>query len=151
MEGDLPPLKRPAFLPIIASHVLAATLAKKANGSVDGFIVEGPTAGGHNAPPRGKLQLNPAGEPVYGERDLVDLEKMRRSVCRSGWPAATAFRAGWTRRGGSVRTASRWAPRSPSATSPACGPTTKRPCCATAAAGTARVFTDPLASPTVSP
>ena len=27
-------------------------LARKASGEVDGFIIEGPTAGGHNAPPR---------------------------------------------------------------------------------------------------
>jgi nitronate monooxygenase len=77
LEGDLPPLPRPAFLPIISSHILGATLLKKSNGSVQGFIIEGPTAGGHNAPPRGKLQLNAVGEPVYGERDEVDLEKMR--------------------------------------------------------------------------
>jgi nitronate monooxygenase len=57
--------------------VLALTLARKANGRVDGFVVEGPTAGGHNAPPRGKLQLNDLGEPVYGERDRVDLTKLR--------------------------------------------------------------------------
>ncbi len=77
MEGDLPPLTRPRFLPIIASNTLAATMLKRANGKVDGFIIEGPTAGGHNAPPRGKLTLNELGEPVYGERDRVDLEKMR--------------------------------------------------------------------------
>lgn len=77
MECDLPPLKRPTFLPIIASNVLAQTLARKANGRVDGFVIEGPTAGGHNAPPRGKQQLNERGEPVYGERDIVDLAKMR--------------------------------------------------------------------------
>jgi nitronate monooxygenase len=77
MECDLPALRRPRFLAIVASHVLAATLLKKANGRVDGFIVEGPVAGGHNAPPRGKLQLDAAGEPVYGDRDVVDLEKMR--------------------------------------------------------------------------
>jgi nitronate monooxygenase len=77
MECDLSPLKRPMFLPIIASNVLAVALAKKANGRVDGFVIERPTAGGHNAPPRGKLQLNDAGEPVYGERDIVDLAKMR--------------------------------------------------------------------------
>ena len=77
MECDLPPLERPRFLPIIASNVLAATLLKKSNGAVDGFIVEGPTAGGHNAPPRGKLTLNERGEPVYGERDRVNLETMR--------------------------------------------------------------------------
>lgn len=74
---DLPSLKRPAFLAIVSSHVLAATLLKRSNGVVNGFVVEGPTAGGHNAPPRGKLNVNEAGEPVYGERDEVDLEKMR--------------------------------------------------------------------------
>src|ERR1039457_6821057 len=76
-EGELPPLLRPKFLAIVASNTLAVTLLKKANGRVDGFIVEGPTAGGHNAPPRGKLQVSEAGEPIYGERDKVDLEKMR--------------------------------------------------------------------------
>ena len=40
-------------------------------------MVEGPTAGGHNAPPRGALKLNDKGEPIYGERDVVDLEKMK--------------------------------------------------------------------------
>ena len=70
-------LVRPKFLAIIASNVLATTMVKKANGKVDGFVIEGPTAGGHNAPPRGKLALNAAGEPVYGERDRVDLEKIR--------------------------------------------------------------------------
>ena len=77
MECDLPPLARPKFLAIIASNTLAITMVKKANGRVDGFIIEGPTAGGHNAPPRGKLQLNEAGEPIYGERDVVDLRKIR--------------------------------------------------------------------------
>ena len=76
-ETGLPPLKRPLCLPIIASNTLALTLVRKANGRVDGFIIEGPTAGGHNAPPRGKLQLNEAGEPIYGERDEVDLVKIR--------------------------------------------------------------------------
>ena len=52
-------------------------MLRRANGRVDGFVIESPTAGGHNAPPRGKLQLNAAGEPVYGERDRVDLEELR--------------------------------------------------------------------------
>jgi len=77
MEHDLPPLHRPHFLAIIASNTLAITMVRKANGKVNGFIVEGPTAGGHNAPPRGKPIFNDAGEPVYGERDVVDLEKLR--------------------------------------------------------------------------
>jgi NAD(P)H-dependent flavin oxidoreductase YrpB (nitropropane dioxygenase family) len=74
---DLTPLKRPLFLPIISASSLAMTLARKANGRVDGFIVEGPTAGGHNAPPRGEPRFNERGEPLYGERDTVDLAKMR--------------------------------------------------------------------------
>jgi nitronate monooxygenase len=72
---DRAPLARPAFLGIIAS-VLALTLARKANGRVDGFIVEGPTAGGHNAPGRGKLQPNERGEPIYGARAEADLAKL---------------------------------------------------------------------------
>ena len=70
------PLKRPEFLPIISSNVLALTLSRKANGSVNGFIVEGPTAGGHNAPPRGAMELDESGEPIYGKRDEVNLEKL---------------------------------------------------------------------------
>jgi nitronate monooxygenase len=75
--SELPPLVRPAFLPIISSNVLAQTMLKRANGRIDGFIVEGATAGGHNAPPRGKLQLDEKGQPVYGEKDQVDLAKIR--------------------------------------------------------------------------
>lgn len=70
------PLKRPLFFPIVASNSLAATLARKASGRVDGFVVEGPTSGGHNAPPRGEMHFNERGEPVYGERDVVDLAKL---------------------------------------------------------------------------
>jgi NAD(P)H-dependent flavin oxidoreductase YrpB (nitropropane dioxygenase family) len=71
------PLERPAFVAVVSAASLAATLARKSNGRVDGFVVEGPTAGGHNAPPRGELKLNERGEPLYGERDVVDLAKMR--------------------------------------------------------------------------
>lgn len=69
--------RRPQFLPIVSASSLAATLARKATGRVDGFVVEGPTSGGHNAPPRGEPRYNLVGEPVYGDRDLVDLEKIR--------------------------------------------------------------------------
>ena len=71
------PLYRPYFLPIIASNSLATMLARKANGRVDGFVVEGPTAGGHNAPPRGERSFNERGEPLYTERDEVDLQKLQ--------------------------------------------------------------------------
>jgi len=77
-NGAVPPeVRRPAFLPIISSESLATMLKRKASGAVDGFVVEGPTAGGHNAPPRGKPQLNERGEPIYGERDVADLDAMR--------------------------------------------------------------------------
>jgi NAD(P)H-dependent flavin oxidoreductase YrpB (nitropropane dioxygenase family) len=75
-EGAPPELKRPRFLPIISSHSLAAMLLKKATGVIDGFIVEGPTAGGHNAPPRGAIQYNERGEPIYGERDEANFEEI---------------------------------------------------------------------------
>lgn len=70
-----PPLRRPRFLAIIASATLAISLARRTAG-IDGFVVEGPTAGGHNAPPRGPLNLE-QGQPVYGPRDEVDLAKIR--------------------------------------------------------------------------
>lgn len=77
VEGPLPQLERPKFLAIVSSNTLAANLLRRANGRVDGFIIEGPTAGGHNAPPRGKLQLTAGGEPIYGERDRVNLADLR--------------------------------------------------------------------------
>jgi NAD(P)H-dependent flavin oxidoreductase YrpB (nitropropane dioxygenase family) len=69
-------LHRPKFLAIVSSATLAIALARKSSGRVDGFIVEGWTAGGHNAPPRGAMQIDAAGEPIYGERDLPDLQKI---------------------------------------------------------------------------
>lgn len=69
--GDL---KRPLFLPIVSSVVLAMALRKRANGEVNGFIIEMPTAGGHNAPPRVEA-YNDKGEPLYGAKDAVDFSK----------------------------------------------------------------------------
>jgi nitronate monooxygenase len=76
MFGARPPaLERPLFLPIVSASSLAAMLARKSNGRVDGFVVEGPRAGGHNAPPRGSAPGSAS--VVYGERDIADLEAMR--------------------------------------------------------------------------
>ena len=77
VEGILPTLKRPKFLAIVSSNTLATTMLRRASGRVDGLVIETPTAGGHNAPPRGKLQLNTAGEPVYGDRDHVNIAELR--------------------------------------------------------------------------
>jgi nitronate monooxygenase len=91
MESDLPPLHRPYFLPIIASNTLAVSLMKKSNGRIHGFIIEGPTAGGHNAPPRGALKLAEDGQPLYGERDIVDLEAIKE-LGLPFWIAGSAAR-----------------------------------------------------------
>src|SRR5690606_17463152 len=73
---DLPTLTKPDFLAIISVDQLAHYLNRDPEIRPDGFIVERPPAGGHSAPPRGKLQLDAGGEPVYGARDEADLEKM---------------------------------------------------------------------------
>lgn len=89
------PLRRPDFLPIVSSTTLAQSLLKRSNGEgptrgINGFVVELNSAGGHNAPPRGwryeptnpsmseeerkQKGLNERGEPVYGEKDMVDVK-----------------------------------------------------------------------------
>jgi NAD(P)H-dependent flavin oxidoreductase YrpB (nitropropane dioxygenase family) len=70
--------KRPKFLAIIISDILAAYLARDESSRPDGFIIEGPSAGGHNAPPRGKIEFDEENEPIYGPRDLANLEKMQK-------------------------------------------------------------------------
>ncbi len=68
VEGDL---ARPDFYAIISHHLLAMLLRK--NDGVNGYIVEGPLAGGHNAPARDK-EVDAKGQPVYGERDKPDMD-----------------------------------------------------------------------------
>ena len=87
--------KRPNFLPIVSSVMLAQAMLKRATGAgptkgIQGFVIEMPTAGGHNAPPRGfrydaekkshSLSLNERGEPIYGPKDEVDLVKFKSAV-----------------------------------------------------------------------
>ncbi len=78
--SEIPPatgqLKRPKFFPIVSSVVLAKALQKRSSGEINGLVVEMPSAGGHNAPPRMKNNFNEAGEPLYTEKDAVDLEKI---------------------------------------------------------------------------
>lgn len=74
--GKLPPLKKPGFIPIIASNLLASVFIKfmknlpRLKESMYGFVVEEPTAGGHNAPPRKG--------GVYGPRDEVDYAEIAK-------------------------------------------------------------------------
>ncbi len=74
--GGLAPLVRPHFLAIVSAHVLAAYLAREDATRPDGFVVEGPRAGGHNAPARGRPVLDDDGQPVFGPRDDADLAKV---------------------------------------------------------------------------
>lgn len=78
MVEKLQSLTRPYFLPIISSVVLAKSLIRRSTGKVDGFVVEGHIAGGHNAPPRGTMQLDENGEPIFGVKDTPDLEKIKQ-------------------------------------------------------------------------
>lgn len=76
LGDELPPMDKPDFLAIVSVDQLASYLHRDPAIRPDGFVVERPPAGGHSAPPRGKLQLDEAGEPVYGSRDEADLGKM---------------------------------------------------------------------------
>jgi len=146
--GRAPVLQRPFFLGIVASATLAMTLARKSSGQVDGFIVEGETAGGHNAPPRGAMQLNAGGEPVYGPRDVADLEKIRElglpfwlaGACGAAGKLAEALGLGAA--GIQVGTAFAFCEES------GIRPDLKQQVFQLSREGTLRVFTDPLASPT---
>ncbi|MBW8781091.1 MAG: nitronate monooxygenase [Verrucomicrobia bacterium] len=147
-KGAAPVLKRPRFLAIVSSATLATTLARKSTGRVDGFVVEGELAGGHNASPRGPLQLNAAGEPVYGPRDVPDLEKIRE-LGLPFWIAgaqATPTALARARRLGAagVQVGTAFAFCEESGITPAL----KGRALALSLAGRAAVYTDPLASPT---
>ncbi len=71
-------IKRPKFLAIISVDVLGTYLARDEETRPDGFIIEHNSAGGHNAPPRGKYEFDADGEPIYGPKDIADLEKMKK-------------------------------------------------------------------------
>lgn len=147
-EGPLPVVARPKFLAIVSSNTLAVTMLRRASGRVDGLVVEGSVAGGHNAPPRGKMQLNATGEPVYGQRDQVNLEELR-SLGAPFWLAGgygsadklnEALQAGAA--GVQVGTAFALSEES------GLRDDLKEEIIAQVLEGTARVFTDPHASPT---
>jgi nitronate monooxygenase len=147
-DGQLVPVRRPQFLGIVASATLAMTLAKKASGRVDGFVVEGETAGGHNAPPRGPLQLSASGEPVYGPRDVPELDKIR-ALGLPFWLAGSYGRQGKLAEalslgaaGIQVGTAFAFCEES------GIQPELKARAIQLSRQGQARVFTDPVASPT---
>jgi nitronate monooxygenase len=148
VEGPLPLLHRPSFLSIVSSNTLATTMLRRATGRVDGFVIESPTAGGHNAPPRGKLQLNANGEPVYGERDQVNVAELRTLGVpfwlAGGYGNAESVREALDQGAAGVQVGTAFAFSEESGLRP----DLKQSLLAQAVAGTGDVFTDPLASPT---
>lgn len=148
MGDAVPQLRRPKFLPIVSAHSLASMLARKSNGAVDGFVVEAPVAGGHNAPPRGQLELDADGEPIYGDRDVVDLAQMRALgkpfwlAGDTGSPAALQQARAQGAAGIQVGTLFAFADES------GLDPELKRQGLAHVAAGTVEITTDLRASPT---
>ena len=148
-EGDgLGSLERPDFLPIISSVTLATVMARRATGPIDGFVIEGPLAGGHNAPPRGALTLTPDGQPIYGPRDAVDLAAIRK-IGLPFWLAGSygspeRVREALAEGAAGVQVGTAFALCEESGLTPEF----RRALVRKALAGEARVFTDPVASPT---
>jgi nitronate monooxygenase len=148
---DKPVLRRPLFLAIVSSSTLAMTLARKSNGRVDGFVVEGLSAGGHNAPPRGKAAANARGEPVYGPRDHPDYEAIRALglpfwlAGSSASPAKLREARALGARGVQIGTAFAFCEES------GLDETFKRAVLAQSATGKIDLLTDPRASPTGMP
>ncbi len=147
-EGPLPVLERPKFLAIVSSNTLATTMLRRAGGRVNGLVIENPTAGGHNAPPRGKLQLNAGGEPVYGERDRVNIAELRTLGVpfwlAGGYGNAEKLREALDEGAAGVQVGTAFAFSRESGMRP----DLKQRLIWQAVAGTGQVFTDPLASPT---
>lgn len=147
-DGVAPILERPRFLAIVSSNTLATTMLRRASGRVDGLVIETPTAGGHNAPPRGKLQLNEEGEPIYGERDKVNIPELRELGVpfwlAGGYGHADKVKEAVDMGAAGVQVGTAFAFSEESGMRA----DLKRSLLVQARAGTGKVFTDPLASPT---
>lgn len=146
--GGLAPLLRPRFLAIVSAHVLAAYLARDDSTRPDGFVVEGPRAGGHNAPARGRPVLDDDGQPVFGPRDEADLAKVA-AVGLPFWLAggySTAAQVAQAREAGAagVQVGTLFALCEESGLDPAI----RKELISDLGAGALKVRTDPLASPT---
>ena len=141
-------LIRPDFLPIVSTDGLANILVKKANGIINGFVIEGHRAGGHNAPPRGVTKLSEDGQPIYGPRDTADLDVMRK-LGVPFWLAGTygapeRVREALAAGAAGVQVGTAFA----LCTESGLCPEFRRALILNALAGKGRIFTDPKASPT---
>lgn len=147
--GELPLTpRRPLFLAIVSANVLAAYLARDPATRPDGFVVEGPIAGGHNAPPRGQLELDGNGDPVYGPRDEVRLDRLAALGVpfwlAGGYGTPERLAEARARGAAGVQAGTLFALAEESGLTPELRDRVRQ----RAAAGTLEVRTDPLASPT---
>ena len=108
----------------------------------------GPPRAGTARRPAAGCALDDTGQPVYGPRDAIDLAKVAALGGRSGWPAARRGRRSWPGPGGGRGRASRSAPRSRCAGSPASSARLRaEQLVAQALAGMLDVRNEPAASP----
>ena len=148
--GEHPPpaVSRPDFVAIVSSATLARYLARAASGSPDGFVVETPVAGGHNAPPRDRTARDSTGLPIYGPRDQLDLDAIAK-LGRPFWLAggyATPQRLAQAQAAGAagVQVGTAFALCDESGLAEPL----RQQLLAAVAAGSTTVHTDPVASPT---
>lgn len=145
---SLSPLAKPAFLPIVSSSTLATMMVRRVKGDMAGFIIEGPLAGGHNAPPRGQMQLTPDGQPIYGSRDVADLTVFRELGLpfwlAGGYGSPAKLKEALALGAAGVQVGTPFA----LCVESGLAPDLRQRLVAKALAGTAKVFTDPQASPT---
>ncbi len=74
---DPPVITPPDFYPIVSTDALARILHRKLpDDLISGWVIERPTAGGHNAPPRNK-NSDGEGNPIYDQKDEADLERIQ--------------------------------------------------------------------------
>lgn len=73
---DLGHLECPRFIAIVSAYEQAEHLASNEETRPYGFVFEGPTAGGHNAPPVANYQRFTGEPPKWGDADEVDLAKV---------------------------------------------------------------------------
>ena len=145
---SLPALDRPAFLPIVSSATLATMLVRRIKDALAGFIIETSVAGGHNAPPRGQLQLTPDGQPIYGPRDDADLAVFRELGLpfwlAGGYGSREKLAEARAQGAAGVQVGTPFALCADSGLEPSL----RKRLVAKALAGVAKIFTDPKASPT---
>ena len=145
---SLPALERPAFLPIVSSATLATMLVRRIKDALAGFVIETSIAGGHNAPPRGQLQLTADGQPIYGPRDAIDLGAFRELGLpfwlAGGYGSREKLAEARAQGAAGVQVGTPFALCAESGLEPSL----RHRLIAKALAGTAKVFTDPQASPT---